>query len=156
MLLLSVILVGWWFEDWFTALVRYTQYAKSVWPVGFLWDFSPFLVLGLLTAIGAAIYKLRRDENALFAATIPIQVLLFPQTLIWGLSILCVPLVMVWNWGMRKWVIGMWLLGWILFLSSTDSEWWKYQIVIVSLITLLLVYLRKNGKGMKDELQPAS
>lgn len=149
LLLFSFLLIGNWVGDWIAAITRYTEYAQSVWPPGFLWELSPILLVALLFVIVMSVFKVRMDDEHLFAAALTTQFMLLPQTLIWGLSTLTLPLAMVWKWGRRAGVVGVWALGWVLFLLPLGPEWWKYQVILISLATLLLVYW-----GARKKLSP--
>lgn len=135
----SLILVGWWVPDWVAAIIRYIEYAQTVWPVGFVWDYSPALtlLLGALTVFG--VYRVRGNPEGIYAVSIPVQSLIFPQTLFWGLSVLCLPLTLAWVRRARAGVIGAWLLGWVAMLALSNSQWWPLQIVILSLFVILVL-----------------
>lgn len=150
--LASLFFMGWWVGDWLEALVRYTEYARTVWPIGYLWSSSPLLIVGLSMLVIWGIPRIWKDDEAILAASVPLQILLFPQTLIWGLTILCFPLTFAWNRNASRGVLGIWALGWFLLLGNVNSEWWKVQIIIVSVATLLLVFISAGWK--KDETDP--
>jgi hypothetical protein len=147
--LASLIIMGWWVGDWFDALARYTEYARIVWPIGYLWSSSPLLIVGLSALVIWGIPRIWKDDGAILAASIPLQILFFPQTLIWGLTMLCFPLTFAWNRNASRGVLGIWALGWLLLLGNVNSEWWKVQIVIVPVATLLLIFISAGWK--KDE-----
>lgn len=136
----SLILIGWWIEEWLAALIRYTEYARIVWPVGFLWNISPLLLAALTALVVWGLIKLKWEREGLFATMVPFQLLLFPQTLLWSLSMLCLPLIYAWKQRARAGVLTIWILGWMLLLLNVSSEWWKAQIVAVALSTLFLLF----------------
>jgi hypothetical protein len=156
MFALSLLLIGWWVDDWLAALIRYTEYARVVWPVGFVWNISPIFLAALTTFVVWGFYKSKWDEEGLFAITMPFQLLLFPQTLLWSLSILCLPLNFAWKQRARAGVLVIWILGWVLILLNVSSEWWKYQIVAVALSTVILLYSlhisrARNPRNLKSK-----
>ena len=136
----SLILVGWWIDEWLNALIRYTEYARIVWPVGFLWNTSPILLAALTTLVVWGLIKFKWEREELFAIVVPIQLLLFPQTLLWSLSMLSLPLIYAWRQRARAGVMTIWILGWVMLLLNVSSEWWKAQIVAVALSTLFLLF----------------
>lgn len=147
--LASLLFMGWWVGDWLEALARYTDYARTVWPIGYLGSSSPLLIIGLSVLVIWGVPRIWKDDEAILAASVPLQILLFPQTLIWGLTMLCFPLTFAWNRNACRGVLGIWVLGWLLLLGNVNSEWWKVQIVIVSVATLLLIFISAGWK--KDE-----
>jgi hypothetical protein len=155
MFVMSITLVGWWVGGWFEAIIRYSRYAQVVLPVQYFWAINPILGVGILTLIIGAVLRVIEDEEGFFSAAFPIQLLIFPQTPIWGLTVVCLPLILAWN--DRKFLgfTGVWLLGWLLVFGSFHSEWWKFQILAISLATLLLVAFR-TGHGRVGNLNPAA
>lgn len=151
--LASIFFVGWWVGDWLEALVRYTEYARTVWPIGYLWSSSPLLIVSLSMLVIWGLIKIWKDDDAILAASVPLQILLFPQTLIWGLTMLCFPLMFAWNRNASRGVLGIWALGWLLLLGNLSSEWWKVQIVIVSVATLLLLFMTAGSRSDEADLQ---
>jgi hypothetical protein len=143
LVLVSMALVGFWFAEWFDALVRYSLYAKVVWPVSMLFDASPFLgILALLIMI-LAVYSIRHSADYLFSLSIALSYLLLPQTLIWGLSLLLVPMNLLWTRQTRIPIILVWLAGWgSIFgnLTNANPNWWMVQVILFSLSILALVF----------------
>ncbi len=154
--LFSYILVGWWIPEWLEAVLRYTQYAQSVWPLGYLWQITPLLTAAVLLLVFFVIYKNRSDGEAILAATVPIQLLFFPQTLIWGLTILIFPLTLAWNRAARAGVFIVWLLGWVSAFGLEDPGWWKTQIVLLSTAVLVLWLLIPMGSEERGSIDKAS
>jgi hypothetical protein len=154
--LFSLILVGWWIPDWLEAVLRYTQYAQSVWPLGYLWQITPLLTAVVILLVLWVIYKNRSDGEAILAATVPIQLLFFPQTLIWGLTILIFPLTLAWNRAARAGVFVVWVLGWVSAFGFEDPGWWKTQIVLLSTAVLGLWLLIPMGSAERGSIDKAS
>jgi hypothetical protein len=154
--LFSYILVGWWIPEWLEAVMRYTQYAQSVWPLGYLWQITPLLTAAVILLVLCVIYKNRSDGEGILAATVPIQLLFFPQTLIWGLTILIFPLTLAWNRAARAGVLIVWLLGWISAFGLGDPGWWKAQIILLSTAVLLLWLTISRGSAKRGSIDKAS
>ncbi len=139
--LTSVILVGWWVPEWISAIKRYSEYAKVTWPLGSIWEISPILCLLIVSILLAMFFRLRRDVEVFFASSIPIQMLLFPQTLIYGLTMLCLPLSIGWK---RKanFIVGfVWLLGWVMPLFNAHFGLWGLEVAIMSILSLLVLII---------------
>lgn len=114
----------------------------------------------LLTAVVillviCVICKNRSDGEAILAATVPIQLLFFPQTLIWGLAILIFPLTLAWNRGARTGVLIVWLLGWVTAFGLGDPGWWKTQIALLSIAVLVLWLIISMGSADKGSIDKA-
>jgi hypothetical protein len=122
LLVVSVSLAGWWPGAWVETIQRDAQYAKVVWPLGLLWSFSPLLIVGVIALTIILIVRFRNDQEGLLITSIPLQIILFPQTLMWGLTMLCLPLVIAWSRGSKKDFLWVWLLGWALVAASSNPE----------------------------------
>lgn len=114
----------------------------------------------LLTAVVillvfCVICKNRSDGEAILAATVPIQLLFFPQTLIWGLAILIFPLTLAWNRGARTGALIVWLLGWVTVFGLGDPGWWKTQIALLSIAVLVLWLIISMGSADKGSIDKA-
>lgn len=154
--LFSYLLVGWWIQEWLEAVFRYTRYAKLVWPLGYLWQITPLLTTVVILIVLCVIYKNRSDGEAMIAATVPIQLLFFPQTLIWGLTILIFPLTLAWNRKTRAGVFIVWLLGWVSAFGFQDPGWWKTQIALLSTAVLVLWLIISMGSAKRGSIDKVS
>lgn len=149
--LLSFVFAGYWIPGWIQALQRYSEYAKVFWPLGISWNVSPVLVVIFLLVIGYVLYLLRDHETSLFAVSIPVGMLMFPQTLIWGLTILLIPFSLLW-YGINRYLIAaIWILGWMSIVGNIYlQDWWKVQNIAFPVFTILLVccsyYLEEKNK----------
>jgi hypothetical protein len=146
---ISILLMGWWVDDWLAALVRYTEYAQTTWTLAFLWDSSPLLGIGLILAVVASIARISSGQDLAFAAALTIQLVLFPQTLIWGLATLSIPLLFAWVNGGRVGVLAIWFLGWIAFLTLSKPGLWEWQTLLLPAATYFLVFylsLRRHSQ----------
>jgi len=135
----SFMLQGWWIPRWFEALGRYTVYAQNSWALGTAWGLSP-LVAALLVGFALfALVRLRRAFEPVITASIPLGMLLLPQTPIWGLTMLTLPLPLAWR-GRAKWgVLGVWIIGWLLIVGSDQTDWWRVQNMLLPALTLGVV-----------------
>jgi hypothetical protein len=139
--LTSIILVGWWVPEWIMAIKRYSEYAKVTWPLGSIWQTSPILYLLFVLILLAMFFRLRRDVEVFFASSIPIQMLLFPQTLIYGLTMMCLPLILGWKRKANLIVGFVWLLGWVMPLFNTRFGLWGLEVVIMSILSLMVLFI---------------
>lgn len=151
---ISILLLGWWVDDWFAALVRYTEYAQTTWALAFLWDLSPLLGIGLILGVVASIPRISRNRDLAFAAALTIQLVLFPQTLIWGLAILSVPLLFAWVNGGRVGALAIWSLGWIAFLALSKPGLWEWQTLLLPTATYLLVFYLSMRRSNQPAINP--
>ena len=115
----------------------------------------------LLTAVVillvfCVIWTNRSDGEAILAATVPIQLLFFPQTLIWGLTILIFPLTLAWNRAARAGVLIVWLLGWVTAFGLGDPGWWKTQIALLSTAVLVLWLIISIGSAERVSFDKVS
>jgi hypothetical protein len=154
----SVILAGWWIPGWIEALRAYSVYAKVSWPIRDAWVSGPLPFAVLTGTILVALVALRRASMLdLAAASIPVGILLLPQTLIWELSILVVPLQLAWRGAGRLGGLAIWVVGWLGLLASGPPEWWKVEMAGVASLTLLVVALssRRAPERRRPEAVPA-
>ena len=148
---LSVAFVGFWFLDWIEGLLRYSQYAKVVWPIAMLFDFSPFLGILAFLLIILAVYSVRRSADYLFSMSIASSYLLLPQTPIWGLSLLLVPMSILWTRLTRIPIIIVWLAGWVSILGNLASpDWWVVQVILFPILIVAVVFFSKGANTLTN------
>ncbi len=139
LLLASFAMAGWWIPGWIGAVQRYAIYAKSAWAPLTAWQISPLLALALAALLAYALLKTRWSALTGFAASIPLGILLLPQTLLWGLTTLVVPAALSWRTRGRWLVALVWLAGWLLVLAPPAL--WKIHSLILATLCLLAVCL---------------
>lgn len=137
----SVAVAGWWVDDWIAAVGRYASYAPTNWSVGMLWEIHPLLITPLFAFIVVMISRMRSDIHSITAASIPLGLLLLPQTLIWGLMLLILPLTLAWRGGARRWSLLVWIVGWLMILGTGIEGWWRVQSLLLPALTLLTVVI---------------
>ena len=143
----SMLLAGWWIPEWLAAVQRYSGYAKSAWAPLTAWSVHPLLFVILLLMTVGLLVNMRWNRLAAFAAAFPVGLLLLPQTLVWGLTILLAPLILAWN-GRARWVVAaVWLLGWIfLFLPP---PLWRWQSLILALYHPFCINLEQQNQRFR-------
>jgi hypothetical protein len=132
--------VGWWVGDWIDAIIRYSEYAQTTWTLAFLWNFSPLLCVGLLATLGMTFARLYTNQPVAFAASLPMQLMLFPQTLIWGLSILSISLLIAWLNNGKFGASAIWILGWVAFFVLSRPGLWEWQTFLLPAATYSLMF----------------
>ncbi len=135
----SVMIAGWWVFDWLNAVQRYAGYAPTNWVPATLWQMHPLVLIICIAFIVMLFMPLRANAQLFVAATVPLNLLLLPQTLIWGLTLLLFPLLQAWHGRTRYAVIGIWLLGWVLILGSNFPDWWRVPSSLLPFLTLIAV-----------------
>lgn len=136
---LSLLVAGWWIPGWLGAINRYSGYAASVWIPGAAWKHHPLVALGLAATVIVTLWQTRWHRASAFAASIPVGILLFPQTLIWNLTVLLIPLALSWQ-GNARWLIGItWLLGWMMMLLPPRI--WYLQTMLMPVLALIALAL---------------
>lgn len=145
----SIVIAGWWMDDWLQAVRWYSQYAKIVWPIGEFWQINPILSGLIVAAIGFIIKETWKTPRLCFAASVPAGILLLPQTMMWGLTMLTIPLMASWQGKTKYAVIAIWLVGWVSILGANIEGWWKIQTMVMPLLSLVSVML---GKGSRRSL----
>ncbi|MFO7944009.1 MAG: glycosyltransferase family 87 protein, partial [Anaerolineales bacterium] len=142
LLIISFLLVGPWIQGWLGILLRYSGYAKTTFPIMLLSDYS--LPLGglLVSSILIGFVIFRKHLLYLLAWSVPAQIILFPQTPIWSLSILTIPMVVVWMKGQKFPVLIYWFLGWLSLLGNIISpSWWQWQSLTIAILSFgLIIY----------------
>jgi len=139
----SLLIAGWWVPTWITSLGQYAVYAKVVWPLGESWRLSPLLAVAFIIGVAAMLLTTPRSTWTLIGASVPAGMLLLPQTLTWGLTMLAVPLLLSWRHHGRIAVIAVWILGWLALFIRPLPDWWKIQAVAMpalSVATLILAH----------------
>lgn len=132
----SLAINGWWIPRWLEALNRYKDYARVNWVLGLVWNFSPLLAALLVTCVATVLVRLRRSVSAVVAASVPLGMLVLPQTLIWGLTMLTLSMVLAWNRRARWGVAAVWLAGWLLALGAAQPDWWRLPSALLPVLTL--------------------
>ncbi|MGF1507818.1 MAG: hypothetical protein ACFB51_22245 [Anaerolineae bacterium] len=134
----SMLMAGFWVGEWLQSLQRYSQYAQVVWVPGFTWSISPLLTAALGMIVLACILWMRDSSPAWFTMSIPLGLLVLPQTIFWGLSMILLVCMLVWT--KRTWWMPMlvWGIGWPLFVLLS-SDFWRWQSTLVSLSGVILV-----------------
>lgn len=145
----SIIIAGWWVPGWIQALTGYAAYAQTAWAWRTAWTTSPLVAVALLALIWGLMKHTRWSEPAAVAASVPLGMLLLPQTPVWGLTMLVVPLTMAWTGSARWAIVGAWLIGWLLVLGSHRHDWWQLQNLLMPALTLVAVSYasRQQEKG---------
>jgi hypothetical protein len=155
LLLASVLIAGWWVGDWIDALGRYAGYAPTNWSLTTLWNIHPLAITLLFGYIVFMIARMRLDSNSLVAAGVCIGLLLLPQTLIWGLTMLIFPLTMAWRGSARWLALATWLTGWLLIFGAGINEWWRVQSLLLPALALLAVVVASRQPVKPPQARPA-
>lgn len=153
-LLSSVALAGWWIPAWLDGLRRYSEYAQVAWgPAITLWQGPPTMILAAGALLGCLALS-RWNRRWLWLASIPLNLLLVPQTLHYGLTLLLIPMLWL-DKGSFPWLAGLiWLAGWVLPFLSSDWQWWRVQMLVMPLLTLLaLAYASRLQSTQTQEAQ---
>lgn len=151
--LASLAMLGWWVDDWVAALFYYLQYAQTAWAFGTLSGFSPLLGLGVIAFGAFFAYRYWRYEETIFSGSVAFQLMLFPQTLIWGLSMLCLPLIFTWTRGSRLGFLAVWLLGWVAFFALSTAELWVAQLVLLPVAVLVLIVYVYRHEARRNAIE---
>jgi hypothetical protein len=154
---LSVVIAGWWIPGWIEALGAYSAYAKVSWPIRDAWQAGPLMFAVLAAAVVAVALALRRASMLdRVGASIPFGIILLPQTLIWELSILGLPLLIAWRGRGRAAVVVAWALGWLGLLPTGGHEWWKPETAVMALAALLALLIagRSPSAVASDPQEP--
>lgn len=147
----SVLMVGWWIDDWIQGVVWYSQYAKIVWPIGESWQINPLLVCLIVATIVISIMRTWKNPRLCFAASVPAGILVFPQTMMWGLTMLTIPLMASWQGKTKYAVIAIWLIVWLSILGANIEGWWKVQTTVMPFLCLLSISLAKGSKTVSGD-----
>jgi hypothetical protein len=141
LLALSIGLFGWWIPGWIAAVRGYNVHAQSAWAPQTAWNISPILAVAAVVIVIVSLALMRRNPITLFAASIPLGVLLLPQTPMWNLTILLPVLLMAWYKRGRWAVAAVWVIGWLWILgdSGPGPTGWRVQSLFIPLLTLAVV-----------------
>ncbi len=141
LLAVSIGLFGWWIPRWIAAVRGYNSYAQSAWAAQTAWNISPVVAVVAILIVIASLALMRWKPITLFAASIPLGVLLLPQTPMWNLTILLPVLFMAWYKRGRWAVASVWIIGWLLILSDSGPgpTGWRVQSLVVPILTLAVV-----------------
>jgi hypothetical protein len=137
LLLASIAVNGWWIPRWLAAVERYAVYAQTSWSPATAWAISPFVALALAGSLVWLMRLAHWNSVSAIAAGIPLGIVLLPQTLIWGLTLLILPLSLAWRSGVRLMIALIWLIGWLMVLLT--GEGWRLQTLILPMLTLAAV-----------------
>jgi hypothetical protein len=141
LLALSLGLFGWWIPGWIAAVRGYNVHAQSAWAPQTAWNISPLLAMAAVVIVIVSLALMRWNPITVFAASIPLGVLLLPQTPMWNLTILLPVLLMAWYKRGRWAVVAVWVIGWLWILgdSGPGPTGWRVQSLIIPLLTLAVV-----------------
>jgi len=146
----SLMLAGWWVPGWLIRLEEYTGYSKIFWTAATLWQIHPLLLAGLLVYAGASLWLTRKDAPGLIGAATAVGMLLLPQTLNWGLTLLTVPLLIAWKQHARFVVLSAWAAGWLALFIAPLPDWWKIQSAGLPVLALTAVLLSRLPLGKQN------
>lgn len=136
--LLSLAVAGWWLPGWLGAIGRYSGYAASTWIPRAAWQWHPLLLAGLVGWAAFVLLKTRWSALAAYAAAVPLGMLLLPQTLVWNLTLLIIPLGIAAGKKSSWFVLTAWAAGWTLFFAPPG--WWTLQTLLLPCIALGAVW----------------
>jgi len=165
----SLLLWGWWVPEWVAALSRYKGYAQVVWAPriwaysrvgGLLWT---LIFVGLVLRAGRQARRNPAFEFVL-ALSLPLAMLLLPQSPIWSLGFLPMSLILVQkNQVPRLSNLLVSVVGWLSFagyLVWPASRWWMVQMQWIPLLVLFAVQqtwaLSAHGSGSDRRRGPAT
>lgn len=138
----SLIVAGWWIPGWLDALQRYAAYAQVSWSPVAAWAVHPLLAVGVGALTLLTLTRFRLDSFGAAAGGTALGMLLLPQTLIWGLTMLSLPLAMTWRGRARTAAILAWLAFWAVeiaavLLTASIADVWKLENAVLPLIALV-------------------
>ncbi len=135
----SLFISGWWVPGWLEAIGRYAQYAKINLPLGTVWKMAPSVAIFLVIFIGLSLFLAKGNPHVFLANSVSIGLLILPQTLIWGLTILTIPLILLWQKQTRFLIFAIWVIGWLSLAGNLySSQWWLVQSVLMPWLVLSL------------------
>ncbi|MBL8133654.1 MAG: DUF2029 domain-containing protein [Anaerolineae bacterium] len=142
----SLIVAGWWVPGWLEALTRYADYAQVSHAPLTLLDLHPAALIAGAALTVALTARLRFDAFSLTAGGAALGMLLLPQTLIWGLTLLSLPLAMSFRRRAHLPALIAWAATWgaqigAVLLTDSVPEVWRWQNALLPLIVLIPVAL---------------
>jgi len=140
-ILTSIAVAGWWFPGWIDSLGRYNAYASVVWPLGEVWRVSPLLACVMLAALAGSLVLNRRNPQWMVVASIPLGMLLLPQTLTYSLTLVTIPLLVAWKGNARYAVLAVWFIGWFALLVGFIPDLWKAQAIAIPALSIACLVL---------------
>ena len=140
-ILTSIVLAGWWFPGWIDALGRYNTYARVVWPLGEVWQVSSLLACVMLAALAGSLVLHWRSPQWTVATSIPLGMLLLPQTLTYSLTLVTIPLLVAWQGKARYAVVCVWFIGWFALLVGFLPDLWKVQAIAIPTLAIVCLVL---------------
>jgi hypothetical protein len=137
LLMLTIALFGWWIPRWLEEIRAYQGFAQSAYALQTAWEVHPALFILILLLMGAGVRSLFHSPRTLLAGSICLGMLLLPQTLLWGLTLLVIPLLASWH-GWARWGITLvWLTGWAtLFIVQRTDTTWRLETLILCVLAL--------------------
>lgn len=137
----SLVISGWWVPGWLDAVASYSQYAAPNWSFSGLAGFHPLLAGVYAVLLIVTLAAMRWQWPGLtVAAGLPLGIILLPQTSVWGMAILTLPLMLAWRGAGRWWAGGVWLAGWILpFVTTSIPGGWRLENALLPLLALMTV-----------------
>lgn len=139
LLLISFYIADWWIPEWISALIRYTSYAKVIWPVYEIYRINAFLFFVIIIGVIYSLIIFHNNSQQIIVLSIAIGMLILPQTLNWDLTMIILPIIYSWKGKVKLGVIIIWLLGWGILLFSGYSNWWKIQSICMPLLSICLL-----------------
>ncbi len=136
----TIAMFGWWIPRWLAEVSAYQGFAQSAYAWQTAWEINPALGVVLLVFMAFGISALVRSLRLLLAGSVPLGMLLLPQTLLWGLMLLVIPLLASWRGSARIGVILVWLAGWAtLFLVQRNANSWRAESLVLCVLALAVV-----------------
>jgi len=151
LLLFSFVLAGWWLPSWVQALTRYASYAQPNWALNTALQLHPLVLIALLSLV-VFTSVFRHTQESLIAMSVPWGLILIPQTLMYGLTILLIPMALCWQ--RKTWwaVMVIWAIGWTLL--ALPPDFWRWQVILVSLPALGMIRLNTTKILLMDIRKP--
>jgi hypothetical protein len=147
----SVLFVGWWIPGWINAVVRYAGYAKPQWPIMELFVQSPWLLVGLIIFLAGSLSCIWKDKKDLLMASIPLGMLLLPQTLLYSNTMLVIPMFAAWQSKSRWGGILIWIFGWLWLASPISISTWRAQGILLPILVMLLLVFAAITSPQQEE-----
>lgn len=153
----SVVIAGWWIPGWVDAIIRYGDYAQISWALVTFEKAHSLGFAALMALLVAMLFFIFRKPRTTFsislsrydsflvtAGGVALGMILLPQTLIWGLTMLSLPLAMSFRGRARAFAILAWIGAWALqimavMFGASIPEAWKIQNALMPLFVLIAV-----------------